>query len=32
MTDYDSLVKDWLDTVGTTAETEYQQAYASAKV
>jgi putative aldouronate transport system substrate-binding protein len=29
--DYDQLVKDWLDAVGTTAKAEYQQAYADAQ-
>jgi putative aldouronate transport system substrate-binding protein len=29
--DYDGLVKDWLDNVGTTAKTEYQQAYTAAQ-
>jgi putative aldouronate transport system substrate-binding protein len=29
--DYDGLVKDWLDAVGTTAKTEYQQAYTAAQ-
>ncbi|MBV9579936.1 MAG: hypothetical protein JO057_15205 [Chloroflexi bacterium] len=29
--DYDGLVKDWLDAVGTTAKTEYQQAYTDAQ-
>jgi putative aldouronate transport system substrate-binding protein len=29
--DYDGLVKDWLDSVGTTAKTEYQQAYTAAQ-
>jgi putative aldouronate transport system substrate-binding protein len=31
MSDYDGLVKDWLDAVGTTAKSEYQQAYAAAQ-
>jgi putative aldouronate transport system substrate-binding protein len=30
-TDYDGLVKDWLDTVGTTAKAEYQQAFTAAQ-
>ena len=30
-TDYDALVKDWLATVGTTAKSEYEQAYAAAQ-
>jgi putative aldouronate transport system substrate-binding protein len=29
--DYDGLVKDWLDAVGTTAKAEYQQAYTAAQ-
>ena len=29
--DYDGLVKDWLDAVGTTAKMEYQQAYTAAQ-
>jgi putative aldouronate transport system substrate-binding protein len=29
--DYDGLVKDWLDSVGTTAKSEYQQAYTAAQ-
>jgi putative aldouronate transport system substrate-binding protein len=29
--DYDQLVKDWLDAVGTTAKMEYQQAYTAAQ-
>jgi putative aldouronate transport system substrate-binding protein len=29
--DYDQLVKDWLDAVGTTAKNEYQQAYTAAQ-
>jgi putative aldouronate transport system substrate-binding protein len=31
LSDYDALVKDWLSTVGTTAKTEYEQAYAAAQ-
>ncbi len=31
LSDYDSLVKDWLGAVGTTAKTEYEQAYAAAQ-
>jgi putative aldouronate transport system substrate-binding protein len=31
LTDYDTLVKDWLATVGTTARAEYEQAYAAAQ-
>jgi putative aldouronate transport system substrate-binding protein len=31
LTDYDTLVKDWLATVGTTAKAEYEQAYAAAQ-
>jgi putative aldouronate transport system substrate-binding protein len=30
-TDYDGLVKDWLGAVGSTAKTEFEQAYAAAK-
>ncbi len=30
-TDYDGLVKDWLDAVGTTSKMEYQQAYTTAQ-
>lgn len=31
LSDYDGLVKDWLNAVGNTAKTEYQQAYAAAQ-
>lgn len=31
LSDYDSLVKDWMGTVGTTAKAEYEQAYAAAQ-
>jgi putative aldouronate transport system substrate-binding protein len=31
MSDYDGLVKDWLNSVGNTAKTEYQQAYSAAQ-
>ena len=31
LSDYDGLVKDWLDAVGNTAKMEYQQAYAAAQ-
>jgi putative aldouronate transport system substrate-binding protein len=31
LSDYDSLVKDWLDAVGTTAKMEYLQAYLAAQ-
>ena len=31
MSDYDGLVKDWLDTVGSAAKQEYQQAYSAAQ-
>ena len=31
LTDYDGLVKDWLDNVGTAAKQEYQQAYSASQ-
>jgi len=31
LSDYDGLVRDWLTAVGTTAKTEYEQAYAAAQ-